>query len=252
MKDYGLGYFNSFLLAILVYMGLLYFFFLKLSEYNENLKYTDIADSFINIELGQGMPNLLQASEPKQEQKPNLNETVVQKTTPQNIQTKEKEQEANDFNALFGNVKDFQEEQSDRVQSPARSAQNSSNLQSALELSRSLELKEQKELQVGENIQSQMTGVYDEFLGKVRRILEQRWRLFEKSGNFQSIVTYSIDSNGKFDYTLIEKSYNESFDTKVVNFLNALKGKFIAYPPNDQPYNGKVILSDEINLGVPI
>ena len=51
MKNYGIGIFNAFLLAMAVYAGLLFFIFFKSDE--RVVRYTDTKDNFVDVELGE-------------------------------------------------------------------------------------------------------------------------------------------------------------------------------------------------------
>ena len=121
-------------------------------------------------------------------------------------------QKSTNINDLFGEIKEFQTEKTTKVQSSG---------------------KKQKEL-------------YNKFLGAVERKLHKNWNLYERSGNFAADVKYQIDSNGYFRYTSVTKSGNAEFDTKVLDFLSTLEGKYIAVPPNKKVFKGSVRLSDEV------
>ncbi|WP_300702182.1 TonB C-terminal domain-containing protein [uncultured Campylobacter sp.] len=247
MKDYGLGSINSFLLALLVYMSLVFFVFFKISTKDDVVKYTDLKDSFVDVDLGAFSAKNLTQEKKQEEDALKENEKTGQETTNKEVKTQEVKQEQSDINSLFGNIKDFQEEKSTKVQSSAKSTPDASKPKDVAELFKQLNdnlLPQEQE--IGESTNAQMTGVYDEFRGKIRRILEQRWRLYEASGNFKVLIKYYIDSNGKFGYTHVEKSYDENFDAKVLEFLNTLNGKFIAYPPKNQNFQGDMELSDKL------
>ncbi|ASQ30969.1 Tol-Pal system subunit TolA [Campylobacter avium LMG 24591] len=254
MKDYGLGYVNSFLLALIFYILILSSIFLHFSIYKSNaVKYTDIKDSFVDVDLGSYANKISKTNQNIQEQEiTQENQTQGKETTNKEVETQDVKQEASDINSLFGNLKDFQEEKTNKIQSSEKSVKNSTNKPQELSnLFNSLNdnLLKTEDEKVGESSQKQMTGIYDEFRGKVRRILEERWRLYEASGNFAVLVKYYIDSDGKFGYTLVEKSYNEDFDAKVLEFLGNLSGKFIAYPPRNLKFEGSMNLSDKVTVG---
>ena len=254
MKDYGLGYVNSFLLALIFYILILSSIFLHFSIYKSNaVKYTDIKDSFVDVDLGSYANKISKTNQNIQEQEiTQENQTQGKETTNKEVETQDVKQEASDINSLFGNLKDFQEEKTNKIQSSEKSVKNSTNKPQELSnLFNSLNdnLLKTEDEKVGESSQKQMTGIYDEFRGKVRRILEERWRLYEASGNFAVLVKYYIDSDGKFGYTLVEKSYNEDFDAKVLEFLGNLSGKFIAYPPRNLKFEGSMNLSVKVSVG---
>lgn len=249
MKDYGIGSFNAFLLATIVYIGLLFFIFYKINEETKVfVKYTDIKDSFIDIEVGeykaptpQNLPE--KTAEPKKEE----TQEPSQETTNKMVKTEEKTQKASDISSLFGNIKEFQTEKTSKVQSSAKSQKNASSPQKEQEGKQLNDnLMVNKDEKVGESAQKQQTGVYDKFKGALRRKFEENWTLYEKNGNFKAKIEFIIESNGIFKYTFVEQTYNAEFDEKVMDFLNNLQGKYIALPPDNKAYEGTAILSDEI------
>ncbi len=250
MKDYGLGAVNSFLLSLLLYFCLLFFLLVKIGSEEKSIKYTDLKDSFIDVDLGV-FSTKSQTQDNKQENSVEKKEEVAKETTNKELVTKDIKQEQSDINSLFGNLKDFKEEKNTKIQSSQKSSDKTSSLKDPASVLKELNdnLLPTNE-DIGESSNAQITGVYDEFRGKLRRILEQRWRLYEANGNFKVLIKYTIDSNGKFSYTHIQKSYDESFDAKVLEFLNNLNGKFIAYPPRNEAFHGDMELSDKIKENV--
>lgn len=248
MKDYGIGYFNAFLLAVIVYMLFLFAVFFSLEKEKQAVKYTDIENSFIDIDLGSfstQKPNATQVDEDQQ----NKDLIEGQNTTNKEIQTEQVDQKESSISSLFSNLKEYQEEKSTKVQSSKKSTPNAANLKEASKLVEQLgdNLIEEKS-PVGQSSQSQITGVYDEFLGRVGRRLRENWTLYEKSGNFRAKLDFVIKSDGKFSYTFVSKSGNAEFDEKVMDFLQNLQDKFIAYPPNQQDYQGTAYLDDKVSM----
>lgn len=249
MKNYGLSNFTSFCLACGVYFIVVGFVFFRLVTMQEPvLSYTDIKDSFINVDLSEASA---QISSPKPTPKPqetplNVNDLFAQ-TTNKMVKTENVNQKATDFNALFGNVKEIQEEKTTQVQSSAKSGQGA-NSQSAAELLKQLNdnlIPEESDTN-GQSAQVQKTGIYDEFLGKVERVIKQRWsQYYPNPKNIGVKVKIFIDSEGKFGYTSVEKSYDSIFDAKVLEFLESQKGKFIAYPPKNKGVAITMNLKDE-------
>lgn len=255
MKNDGLGNFNSFLLALAVYIFVVGFVFFKLVDQElPAVKYTDLKDSFVDIELADSSEISIPKQKTIDEKPANKEEELdVEKlfaqTTNKAVKTESVNQKATDFNALFGNVKEIQEEKTTKVQSSAQSSSkttiaNQSASQLVSQLNDNLIPDEiQKD---GSNIQSQRTGIYDEFLGKVTRVITQRWKQYYPSGQIAVIVKIVIDSDGKFSYTSVEKSGNPLFDEKVLEFLESQKDKFIAYPPKGEPVRISMNLKDEV------
>lgn len=249
MKNYGLSNLTSFCLACGVYFIVVGFVFFRLVTMQEPvLSYTDIKDSFINVELSEAST---QISSPKPTPKPqetplNVNDLFAQ-TTNKMVKTENVNQKATDFNALFGNVKEIQEEKSTQIQSSKKSGQGT-NSQSAAELLKQLNdnLIPEESTANGQSTQAQKVGIYDEFLGKVERVIKQRWsQYYPNPKNIGVKVKIFIDSEGKFGYTSVEKSYDSIFDAKVLEFLESQKGKFIAYPPKNKGVAITMNLKDE-------
>lgn len=245
MRDYGLGPFNAFLLAILVYMALICLIFFQLNEYQkEAVEYTDTENTFVDVEIGEFKPrNINQIQQEQETQTQALDEG--KETTNKEVKTEKVEQKASDISSLFGNVKDFQEQKTAKVQSSAKSSAGAKS-QTAANLFNSVgdNLMPDNEKPSGEGSEKQMKGVYDEFLGKIRRIIEERWKLYQTLGQFKVLLHFSINAKGEFSYTSVSKSYDEAFDAKVLEFLTNLKGKFIAYPPDNKTFKGMINLED--------
>ncbi|MDX2331283.1 TonB C-terminal domain-containing protein [Campylobacter hepaticus] len=252
MKHYGLSNFNSFLLALVIYFCIVIFVFFKLiNEVQVLTQYTDTKDSFIDIELAKPFT---QQSVSKQIQKP-LNEVDIEKlfaqTTNKMVKTQDMDQKASNFDELFGNIKEIQEEKTTKIQSSAKSDIPKSLSPQASELIKQLNdnLLQKESLVQSENIKLEKKGVYDEFLGKIVRIITQRWTQYYPNSEKISVkVQIFIDENGNFGYTSVEKSGNPLYDAKVAEFLENQKGKFIAYPPQNNKINIIMNLRDEIKV----
>ncbi|MBK1963828.1 TonB C-terminal domain-containing protein [Campylobacter novaezeelandiae] len=244
MKNYGLGNLNSFLLALIVYFLVILIVFFRITAFKDpSIKYTDLEDSFIDIELTQSSNKIANSDINKEVDIAKL----FEKTTNKFVQTENIDQKETNFNDLFGNVKDIQDEKTTKVQSSAKpNIQNNSSDKNASQLVKNLENTLLTQNSNTDSIQIQRTGIYDEFLGKITRIIEERWKLNKSQGNLSVRVKIFIDSNGKFGYTSVEKSNDIAFDKKVMDFLENLQGKFIAYPPKNQSINIIMNLSDEL------
>lgn len=72
MKNYGLSNLNSFLLALAIYISIVILVFFRLvSEVEPAIQYTDIKDSFVDIELAEPSKQVItQSNTPKEIQKP--------------------------------------------------------------------------------------------------------------------------------------------------------------------------------------
>ncbi len=244
MKNYGIGFFNAFLLAMAVYAGLIFFIFFKSDE--RVVRFTDTKD-FIEVEIGEYQKPQIQAKpekKPKIQPKPKENEIVGQETTNKEVKT-EAETKTTNINDLFGDTKEFQEKTS-KVQSSEQSIPDAAKPKESEGVKAKNDSLMPAKQNVGESTQKKQKGIYDKFRGTLRRKFQENWDLFERSGNFSAQIEYQIESNGFFRYTSITKSGNAEFDAKVLDFLSTLDGKYVATPPNKRLYKGKAILKDEI------
>ncbi|MBK1972504.1 TonB C-terminal domain-containing protein [Campylobacter sp. TTU-622] len=246
MKNSGFSNLNSFLLALVVYFLIVLIVFFRIVVFKDPaIKYTDLEDSFIDIELAQNSDKI---ANPDTKEEIDIAK-LFEKTTNQFVKTENIDQKETNFNDLFGNVKDIQTEKTTKIQSSTKSNEQSRlpNDQNASQLVQNLDNTLLTQNSNTNNIQqTQRTGIYDEFLGKITRIIEERWKLNKSQGNLSVRVKIFIDSNGKFGYTSVEKSNDIAFDKKVMDFLENLQGKFIAYPPKNQSINITMNLSDEL------
>lgn len=241
MKNYGIGVVNAFLLAMAVYAGLIFFMFFKYNQ--DSTSYTDIKDSFINVEIGE-----YQTQEP--DIKPQIQQIKKddgQETTNKEVKTEEVKKKESDLNELFGDIEQFQNKKDIAVQSSAKSVPDASKPKKEQENNNQKgdNLMPQSK-KIGESNKKQQKGVYDKFKGALSRKFNENWNLFERSGNFKVELKFQIESNGIFRYTSVTKSGNAEFDNKVLSFLSTLEGKYVAAPWNKKKYSGTASLSDEI------
>ncbi|MDX1809489.1 MAG: TonB C-terminal domain-containing protein [Sulfurospirillaceae bacterium] len=80
------------------------------------------------------------------------------------------------------------------------------------------------------NLSSTKNGVIDKFRGQVTQILDENWQntIDTVSGNKASVIIY-IDTLGKFSYKIEKLSYNDEFNSKLLDFLEQMKDK--EFPP---------------------
>ncbi|MCX2683329.1 TonB C-terminal domain-containing protein [Campylobacter sp. MIT 21-1685] len=257
MKNDGLSNVSSFLLALGMYFFVVLFVFFRLVLFDENaLQYTDLKDNVIDIELSAPSKKIIVQNNTNKvlNSKQELDiEKLFEQTTNKAVKTDTYQQEATDFNALFGTVEDIQQEKDTKVQSSAQSANKSSSL-SASELVKQLNdsLIPSQIHTSGESFESQKSGIYDEFLGRVTRVITERWKQYYPNDEIAVKVKIVIDSEGKFSYTSVEKSNNALYDAKVAEFLESQKGKFIAYPPKGQALNITMNLRDDLKTSAVV
>lgn len=235
MKNYGIGSFNSFLLSFCIYLFLIFFMFYELGNFKSAFRYTDLQNtSFVDIEFNENDNIIIDEK------------NIGKKTTLKNIKTQEIEQKQSSINDLFGNIDEFLDKKTKTIQDISKSDKKTNNIKNTKQSQKILNLeKKQNKDQTLDSIDL----IYNDFLGRVHRVLENRWRLYESSGNFEVEVGFYIDKDGKFGYDYVTKSLNQNFDLKVLEFLKNLNGKFVAFTPDLDFYSGTLRLSDKIKIG---
>ncbi|AJC90103.1 Tol-Pal system subunit TolA [Campylobacter subantarcticus] len=240
--------------SILIYFIVIFLVFFKLIEYKPKaIEFTDDPNSFVNIELGDSV-NTNQVSITQEVQKENLQslfeENLLQKyTTNKNVNTQDIDQKASVFNDLFGKIEDYQEEKTTKVQSSMPSKKPIFTQREKInDFSQQLNENLQLNQELGQSLMEQKIGVYDQFLGAVRKYLEDRWRIYNPSGNLSIEVEFVIDNHGQFYLLSSTSAYNDNFDKKAKEFLQNLEGKYITLPPNGKIRKIKMQLSDVIEF----
>jgi len=96
--------------------------------------------------------------------------------------------------------------------------------QLAKKLVNSLNFKKSQDLKPSKN------GIYDKFKGKIQQILDENWQntIDTVSGNSATVEIY-IDKEGTFSYKIVKLSYNDEFNSKLVDFLEEMRDK--EFPP---------------------
>ncbi|CAM4117444.1 TonB C-terminal domain-containing protein [Campylobacter armoricus] len=254
MEENSKNNIRAFVYAILIYFFVVFLVFFKLIEFKTKaVEYTDDPNSFINIEIGDNI-NKNQVNMIQELQKENLQnlfeENILQKyTTNKSVNTQDIEQQASVFDELFGKIEDYQEEKTTKVQSSMPSKKPIFTQREKInDFSKQLNENLQINQELGQSLMEQKIGIYDQFLGAVRKYLEDRWRIYNPSGNLSIEVEFVIDNNGCFYLLNATSAYSDSFDKKVKEFLQNLEGKYITLPPNGKIIKIKMQLSDVIEF----
>ncbi len=85
-------------------------------------------------------------------------------------------------------------------------------------------------LETSSSQKTQKSGEYNEYIGKISDMLDERWQ--ETPGTLpgnSAKVTVKIDKFGNFSYKIDELSYNNEFNAKLESFLESLKDE--KFPP---------------------
>lgn len=166
--------------------------------------------------------------QPKPEPKPEI-------PTPSEKSEPVKEEPKPDLKNLFSNIdttklkkdngiaKTQPKEQSRKKSESA----NSANSQEASDIIKSMQIDK-----VSKTPKSQMTGVYNETLGSIKKQVEIKWHSYKADTNNKAKVKVIIDTNGKFSYEILELSYDENFNNKLRECLERLTHENFAYSKN--------------------
>lgn len=248
--------FNYFILSTIIYICIVCGIFIKLTYFKEEpKKYTDTKDAFMDIMVVEREPDVVaKAPEKKQEVvKPKEPEKKVEQPkpeppkpetthkpvepepTPKEPEPVKKVEEPN-LKDLFSQIdtsklkedkvnkkKEPPKEQSRKKPEKTQSADSSkkaSDVINALQLDK-----------VAKTPKSQMTGEYNEYFGKITRILQSKWSMYKADTNDNAEVEISIDVNGNFSYNIKKLSYNSEFNDKVREFLQSMT--FEKFPPSE-------------------
>ncbi|AJC91770.1 Tol-Pal system subunit TolA [Campylobacter subantarcticus LMG 24377] len=254
MEENSIRNLKALVYSILIYFIVIFLVFFKLIEYKPKaIEFTDDPNSFVNIELGDSV-NTNQVSITQEVQKENLQslfeENLLQKyTTNKNVNTQDIDQKASVFNDLFGKIEDYQEEKTTKVQSSMPSKKPIFTQREKInDFSQQLNENLQLNQELGQSLMEQKIGAYDQFLGAVRKYLEDRWRIYNPSGNLSIEVEFVIDNHGQFYLLSSTSAYSDNFDKKAKEFLQNLEGKYITLPPNGKIRKIKMQLSDVIEF----
>ncbi|RKO64630.1 hypothetical protein CKA54_04300 [Campylobacter sp. P255] len=254
MEENSIRNLKALVYSILIYFIVIFLVFFKLIEYKTKaIEFTDDPNSFVNIELGDSV-NTNQVNITQEIQKENLQslfeENLLQKyTTNKNVNTQDIDQKASVFNDLFGKIEDYQEEKTTKVQSSMPSKKPIFTQREKInDFSQQLNENLQLNQELGQSLMEQKIGVYDQFLGAVRKYLEDRWRIYNPSGNLSIEVEFVIDNHGQFYLLSSTSAYSDNFDKKAKEFLQNLEGKYITLPPNGKIRKIKMQLSDVIEF----
>ena len=262
--------FNAFIISLAIYIALLGFIVHKAGTATQIAeKYTDTPDAFMDVmivteeradvvtapKVEKPEPKPIEPEPPKPE--PDKIEPVEEQiTTNKAVETPKEsepqpappEPEPVDMGALFNDIK---------VPSkpPAKPKATQSNKKSAKE-NKSAEQKALDEalnaLQTSDKVaapKAGLTGAFDEFNGKVRRIMMQRWQKYLATTNDKVLVQLIFSADGKLlRYNFISRSYDPEFQSKARDLLEGLKSVKFPATPSGERESFKIKLSDQIEF----
>lgn len=93
------------------------------------------------------------------------------------------------------------------------------------------------------------TGIYDEYRGKISEMLQGYWNETPDTvSGAQASVEVMIDTFGNFSYSIESLSYNNTFNAKLRDFLERMRGITFPPSPENQGMQIKINFSDELEL----
>ena len=261
--------FNAFIISLAIYIALLGFIVHKAGTATQIAeKYTDTPDAFMDVmivteeradvvtapKVEKPEPKPIEPEPPKPE--PDKIEPVEEQiTTNKAVETPKEpepqpappEPEPVDMGALFNDIKV-------PPKPPAKPKATQSNKKSAKE-NKSAEQKAMdaiNALQTSDKVaapKAGLTGAFDEFNGKVRRIMMQRWQKYLATTNDKVLVQLIFSADGKLlRYNFISRSYDPEFQSKARDFLEGLKSVKFPATPSGERESFKIKLSDQIEF----
>lgn len=249
--------FFPFLLSLSLYASMLVGVFYYTYTHQEAIKkYTSKKDNFLEIALIQ-REKKAKPSMPPKEQEPKKIEKIIEeqpKETP-----KVQEEKADDIPSrskkesvalkeLFGKIKTEKKAKPKPIPTSSKDPSRASRLKAkktkatpkkkASSIAKSLTLKSTT------LASASSVGEYDKFLGEVQEVLDGYWnQTIDTISGASAKVKIEIDGGGNFSYSIVSLSYNDTFNTKLKQFLELMKD--VQFPRNkDNKSLGTIVFKD--------
>ena len=228
-----------------LYIALLIFFAYILGNQKETaLNYTSKKDNPLSVNLVERKKN--DSEKLKEERKKVEVEKPVVEPKPAEKPSEEKKVASSPKEAvksvslrgLFEDINtsklppDAKEQKKDQTQ-PTRTKPNKEETKEksenvASKIANSLNFAEQKHL-----LDTQRSGKYDPFIGKVQEILEENWQktVDTENGNVAKVII-KVSNKGTFSYKIVSLSYTNEFNEKLKEFLKSMEQ--VEFPKYDQ------------------
>lgn len=250
--------FIGFFAALTLYAGVItgvIFYLASQQEWIE--RYTSKKDNFMDIVLV-ARPKETPKSAPKAPKEQPKKEVV--KTEPQEIKAPavkpaqpKPAQQAN-VRDLFGKIDTSKLDKPADIPTPKPREQSRLKPEDSPSQPKQLQQNKASSLVAGMELESvaqeqSSTGIYDEYRGKINELLDGYWN--ETPGTVagaEGTVEISIDTFGNFSYSIESLSYNNTFNAKLRDFLERMRG--VSFPPSPES-NGmkmKINFKDELEL----
>ncbi len=222
----------GFTLAILLYLlVILSLAFYLQDKAIKNVNYTIKKNSIMDITLVENKPNKTLRRKKKIVKKTAKKKIVSSKPKPKSVANKT--QKKISLKGMFKKI-DIK-----KIKEPKQEAQRQSrkkrvvakeNVQEPKKDNIAKKMVESLSFEKKENLNSNKNGIYDKFRGKVQKILYDNWQntIDTVSGNSATVEIY-IDKTGTFSYKIVKLSYNDEFNSKLIDFLEKMRDK--EFPP---------------------
>ncbi len=224
----------GFILASILYLTvlLLLAFYLQ-DKARKNVDYTIKKDNILDITLVERKHKKNIKPRKKIVKKQNIEKPKPITTKPKPKKVSPKVQKKVSLQGLFKKIdtKKIIEQKIDMAQqSRKKEVKSKVNIEKPKKRDIAKKLVESLSFESPQNIKSSKNGIYDKFRGKVQQILYKNWQntIDTVSGNSATVEIF-IDKIGTFSYKIVKLSYNDEFNSKLVDFLEEMKDK--EFPP---------------------
>lgn len=225
-------------LSLSLYMGIIFGIFFYLGHSQEFIqRFTSKKDDFLDVTLVQRKVTPTPVKKKKRIIKKKAEPKRVVKPTPKTKSTpKAAKKQSADLKNLFKSIDTSKLADPAPISAPKPKAQ--SRLKpskkpaaevvpkdDAKNLTASLELETKPVTMV-----SQSKGTYDPYRGKISEILDGHWQeTIDTVSGAEAKVSVTVDYQGSFSYTIVSMSYNDAFNAKLRDFLEAMREE--DFPP---------------------
>ena len=222
----------GFFLATLLYLFVMLFlaFYLQ-DKIRKNIDYTIKKNTILDITLVERKPKRVVKRKKKVIEKTTKKRIIPSKPKPKSVA--KKTQKKISLKGMFKKIdtkKIVEPKQEAVIQSRKKKVVAKEIVEKPVKKELAKKMVESLSFQKVQNLKSSKNGVYDKFKGEVQKILYDNWQdtIDTVSGNSATVEIY-IDKNGTFSYKIVKLSYNDEFNSKLVDFLEEMRDK--EFPP---------------------
>ncbi len=224
----------GFSLAIIFYLLVMSALALYLQDkVRKNIDYTVKKNNLLDITLVESKPKKITKHIKKIVKKKSIKKPKKIATKPKPKKVSPKVQKKVSLQGLFKKIdtKKINEPKIETaLQSRKKEVKSKNSIEKPVKKEIAKKLIESLNFKTVQNIKSSKKGIYDKFRGRVQQILYENWQntIDTVSGNSATVEIF-IDKMGTFSYKIVKLSYNDEFNSKLVDFLEEMKDK--EFPP---------------------